>query len=108
MELRNRNVKFNDKNRPNLCYPFFVNPLNKDKNGLMEISLEPHEGFLEVWPAKSNGIQTVWRWGKEEKARKNAKKESLKQSKENEKTEKVEEHEDDTDEEVEENEGGDK
>ena len=71
MELRNRNVKFNDKNRPNLCYPFYVNPLNKDKNGLMEISLEPHEGFLEVWPAKSNGIQTVWRWGKEEKARKN-------------------------------------
>lgn len=71
MELRNRNVKFNDKNRPNLCYPFYVNPGKKDANGLMEISLEPSPGFIEVYPAKSNGIQTVWRWGKEEKARKN-------------------------------------
>lgn len=71
MELRNRNVKFNDKNRPNLCYPFYVNPSKKDANGLMEISLEPSPGFIEVYPAKSNGIQTVWRWGKEEKARKN-------------------------------------
>lgn len=69
MELRNRNVKFNAENRPNLCYPFYVNPLNKDSNGLLEISLEPQEGFVEVYPAKSNGIQTVWRWGKEEKAR---------------------------------------
>lgn len=71
MELRNRNVKFNNKNRPNLCYPFYVNPQKKDKNGLMEIALEPMQGFVEVYPAKSNGIQTVWRWGKEEKARKN-------------------------------------
>lgn len=71
MELRNRNVKFNDKNRPNLCYPFYVNSTKKDANGLMEISLEPSSGFIEVYPAKSNGIQTVWRWGKEEKARKN-------------------------------------
>ena len=71
MELRNRNVKFNDKNRPNLCYPFYVNPNKKDTNGLMEISLEPQDGFIEVYPAKSNGIQTVWRWGKEEKSRKN-------------------------------------
>ncbi len=71
MELRNRNIKFNDKNRPNLCYPFYVNPNKKDANGLMELSLEPKDGFIEVYPAKSNGIQTVWRWGKEEKARKN-------------------------------------
>ena len=71
MELRNRNVKFNDKNRPNLCYPFYVNPNVIDKNGLMEIALEPQSGFVEVYPAKSNGIQTVWRWGKEEKSRKN-------------------------------------
>lgn len=70
MELRNRNVKFNDKNRPNLCYPFYVNPSKRDANGLLEIALEPQEGFVEVWPAKSNGIQTVWRWGKEEKSRK--------------------------------------
>ena len=37
----------------------------------MELSLEPKFGFIEVFPAKSGGIQTVWRWGKEEKARKN-------------------------------------
>lgn len=71
MELRNRNVKFNSDNRPNLCYPFYVNPNNPDANNLLEISLEPREGFVEVYPAKSNGIQTVWRWGKEEKSRPN-------------------------------------
>ena len=69
MELRNRNVKFNDKNRPNLCYPFYVNPSTSDHNGLMEVSLEPQAGFIEVYPAKSQGVQTVWRWGKEQKAR---------------------------------------
>lgn len=71
MELRNRNVKFNISNRPNLCYPFYVNPNNADANNLLEVSLEPKDGFVEVYPAKSNGIQTVWRWGKEEKSRAN-------------------------------------
>jgi len=65
MELRNRNVLFNDQNRPNLCYPFYVNPDAKDHNGLLDISLEPKFGFVEVMPAKSQGIQTVWRWGRE-------------------------------------------
>lgn len=69
MELRNRNVKFNYNNRPNLYYPFYVNPEKVDNNGLMELSLEPTTGFIEVYPTKSQGIQTVWRWGKEEKAR---------------------------------------
>lgn len=64
-ELRNRNTAFNDKNRPNLCYPFYVNPKNEVDNGFLEISLEKKKGFVEVWPAKSQGIQTVWRWGKE-------------------------------------------
>ncbi|MBT7393417.1 MAG: site-specific DNA-methyltransferase [Prolixibacteraceae bacterium] len=64
-ELRNRNTAFNDKNRPNLCYPFFVNPNNELDNGFLELSIEPKEGFIEVWPAKSQGIQTVWRWGKD-------------------------------------------
>ena len=75
MELRNRNVKFNSKNRPNLFYPFYVNPSKVDENGLLEISLEPKDGFIEVLPAKSQAIQTVWRWGKEEKARQNLNKE---------------------------------
>lgn len=69
-ELRNRNTAFNDKNRPNLCYPFFINPKSKLDNGFLELSLQPKTGFVEVMPAKSKGIQTVWRWGKP-KAQKN-------------------------------------
>ncbi|MBR5469928.1 MAG: site-specific DNA-methyltransferase [Paludibacteraceae bacterium] len=76
MELRNRNVKFNDKNRPNLFYPFYLNPQRKDSNGLYEIALEKSNDFcIEVLPSKSQGIQTVWRWGKEEKSRENLNKE---------------------------------
>ena len=72
MELRNRNVKFNSLNRPNLCYPFYLNPNSADANGLYQISLEPNDDFsVEVKPAISQGIQTVWRWGKEEKSRAN-------------------------------------
>lgn len=69
-ELRNRNIAFNDKNRPNLCYPFYVNPKNKIDNNFLEISLEPKDGFVKIMPAKSQGVQTVWRWGKE-KAKEN-------------------------------------
>lgn len=64
-ELRNRNTAFHIKNRPNLCYPFFVNPDSIDENGFCEIDLKSHKGWIEVMPAKSQGIQTVWRWGKE-------------------------------------------
>ena len=70
MELRNANILFNDKNRPNLCYPFYVNPNSEDENELLEISLESKPGFIKVMPLKSRGVQTVWRWGKE-KAREN-------------------------------------
>jgi len=64
-ELRNRNIRFNKGNRPNLFYPFYVNPKNRDKNDFYEISLEKKKGWIEVLPKKSQGIQTVWRWGKE-------------------------------------------
>ena len=64
-ELRNRNTKFNNSNRPNLFYPFYVNKNNIDDNGLYEISLEKKENFIKVIPLKSQGIQTVWRWGKD-------------------------------------------
>ena len=63
-ELRNRNTAFNNSNRPNLCYPFYVNPNNEIDNGFLELSLVKKDGFIEVYPAKSQGIQTVWRWGK--------------------------------------------
>jgi len=63
-ELRNRNIRFNDRNRPNLFYPFYVNPKKIDENGLYEISLVKKSGFVEILPKISQGIQTVWRWGK--------------------------------------------
>lgn len=74
--LYNSNEAFTDKNRPNLYYPFYVNP-NKKDDGFYEISLEKKEGYVEVYPPKSikNNVQFVWRWGKEEKARANLNKE---------------------------------
>ena len=91
--LYNSNEKFNDKNRPNLYYPFYVFPekkldniriVNKDKksndeieeenenedvnvDSFYEIGLEKKKGSIEVYPPKSqkNSIQFVWRWGKE-------------------------------------------
>ena len=64
-ELRNRNIKFNKENRPNLYYPFFINPLSEDEYGLHEISLEAKEGWIELYPLESQGVNTVWRWGKQ-------------------------------------------
>ncbi|WP_034580221.1 site-specific DNA-methyltransferase [Helicobacter bilis] len=65
MELRNRNIRFNKENRPNLYYPFYINPNNADENELLEISLESKNNFIELYPLKSQDIDTVWRWGKE-------------------------------------------
>ena len=67
-ELRNRNVKFNKENRPNLYYPFYINPNNSDKYDLHPISLEKKEGWIELWPLPSQGINVVWRWGREKAA----------------------------------------
>lgn len=75
--LYNGNVAFNPTTRPNLYYPFYLNPYNKIEEDFYEIGLEPREGWIEVWPVVSQkeGIPRVWRWGKEEKARKNLNKE---------------------------------
>ncbi len=64
-ELRNRNSDFNINNRPNLYYPFWVNPENCDENGLYEIALDERKGWIKFYPQESQGIKTVWRWGKE-------------------------------------------
>lgn len=64
-ELRNRNASFNISNRPNLYYPFWVKPKTNDPNGLHEISLMEVDGWIKTHPQESNGIKTVWRWGKE-------------------------------------------
>ena len=64
--LRNRNVRaFNSTNRPNLRYPFYVDINNPDSNNLCEISTEPKPGFIEVWASVVDGLESVWRWGKE-------------------------------------------
>lgn len=75
--LYNGNVAFNPKTRPNLYYPFYLNPNKTLDNGFFEIGLEPQEGWIEVWPvvSKKEGIPRVWRWGKEEKSRPNLNKE---------------------------------
>ncbi|WNL16095.1 site-specific DNA-methyltransferase [Arcobacter cryaerophilus gv. pseudocryaerophilus] len=63
-ELRNRNIAFNSNNRPNLYYPFYINPLKQDTNGFFEISLDKKEDWIELYPKVSQGVNTVWRWGK--------------------------------------------
>lgn len=69
-ELRNRNIAFNKDNRPNLYYPFYINENRELDNGLLEISLEAKDGFISIFPKESQGVATVWRWGKE-KAKEN-------------------------------------
>lgn len=64
-ELRNRNIAFNIGNRPNLYYPFYINPNSQDENGFYEISLEKQDDWIELLPKESQGIKTVWRWGRE-------------------------------------------
>jgi len=64
--LRNRNVQaFNSTNRPNLRYPFYVDIKNQDKNGMYLVSTYKNDDFVEVYPSTINGLESVWRWGRE-------------------------------------------
>ena len=65
--LYNGNISFTPSNRPNLYYPFYVNPNKELDNGFLEIGLEKKEGWIEVYPVKTakEGLSHVWRWGKE-------------------------------------------
>nr|WP_198515147.1 site-specific DNA-methyltransferase [Neisseria brasiliensis] len=64
--LRNRNVQaFNSKNRPNLRYPFYVNTKNQDENGFMEVSTVSQNGFIKVEASIIDGLESVWRWGRD-------------------------------------------
>ena len=68
-DLRNQNARaFNSTNRPNLRYPFYVDTEDKDNNGFFKVYLEKREGLTEVYPITVNGFDSVWRWGKKEKA----------------------------------------
>jgi adenine-specific DNA-methyltransferase len=64
--LYNGNVAFNPDTRPNLYYPFYLNPEKTDENGFFEINLDKAPGLIEVFPvvSRKDGIQRVWRWGK--------------------------------------------
>ena len=64
--LRNRAVRiFNSTNRPNLRYPFYVDVNNKDNYGFSKVSTLPLDGWQEVWASVVDGLESVWRWGKE-------------------------------------------
>jgi adenine-specific DNA-methyltransferase len=65
--LYNSNESFHSKNRPNLYYPFYLNPINEDESNFHEITLEKKDDYLEIFPPKSvkNNVQFVWRWGKQ-------------------------------------------
>ncbi len=68
--LYNGNVAFNPQTRPNLFYPFYLNPKNNIEGDFYEISTEQKKGWVEVLPvvSKKDGIQRVWRWGKPKSA----------------------------------------
>jgi adenine-specific DNA-methyltransferase len=65
--LYNGNVAFNPRTRPNLFYPFYLNTTARIGNDFYEIGLEKKKGWVEVFPvvSRKDGIQRVWRWGKE-------------------------------------------
>lgn len=65
--LYNSNEAFHKLNRPNLYYPFYVYVDESLGNNFYNIGLEKKENSVEVYPPKSlkNGVQFVWRWGKE-------------------------------------------
>lgn len=63
-ELRNRNPRFHRGNRPNLYYPFYVDPAVTDEHGYAAVSLTQDEQHtLEVLPRNSEGADSCWRWG---------------------------------------------
>jgi adenine-specific DNA-methyltransferase len=64
--LYNGNVAFNPITRPNLHYPFYLNPVKKTEQDFYEIGLEKMEGWVEVFPviSRKDKISRVWRWGK--------------------------------------------
>lgn len=69
-DLRNQNARaFNDTNRPNLRYPFYVDEDSVDSYGFCQLSLSNNDNFVEVYPIIVNGYNSVWRWGKEKAKR---------------------------------------
>ncbi len=65
--LYNSNEAFHKGNRPNLYYPFYLYLDASIGQDFYEIGLEKRDDAIEIYPPKSlkNGVQFVWRWGKE-------------------------------------------
>ncbi|MDE2059401.1 MAG: site-specific DNA-methyltransferase [candidate division NC10 bacterium] len=65
--LYNGNVAFNPRTRPNLYYPFYLNPDSKIENDFYEIGLKEESGWVKVYPviSRKDEIQRVWRWSKD-------------------------------------------
>ena len=60
LELRKRGGADTRKDRPNMYYPFYVNPVDGS------VSLEKDETHsIEALPIKSDGVDGRWRWGAE-------------------------------------------
>lgn len=57
--LRQRGVASLREDRPDMFFPIYVDP------DTMQTSLEPHSGWKEVLPKKSDGRDGRWMWGKE-------------------------------------------
>lgn len=60
LELRNTHREFNSQNRPNLFYPFYVDPIS------CKVSLIQSDTFtIQVNPLWPDGFEGCWTWGKE-------------------------------------------
>ena len=46
-------------------YPFYVLADSKTSDGLFSVSLEGGKNKIEVWAQTVDGLESVWRWGKE-------------------------------------------
>ncbi|WP_066369520.1 site-specific DNA-methyltransferase [Neobacillus fumarioli] len=64
LELRNRNPAFNRTTRPNLYYPFYVDP----NTGNVSLSYDSIH-TVEVFPKNSIGEDSCWTWGKDKAER---------------------------------------
>ena len=69
--LYNSNEAFHKGNRPNLFYPFYLYIDERLDDGFYRIGLEKKDNSIQIYPPKSlkNGVQFVWRWGKEKSSR---------------------------------------
>ena len=64
-ELRNGNSAFHIENRPNLFYPILIDINQTDENDYCKVVVEKSSSTIEVFPKRTKGVQTVWRWGRE-------------------------------------------